>query len=120
MFQVCPLFESVLTSSTYVGALLAQGSFYQCRRSSLYLCFRLVGKDGVDHAVLRLKRLDQSLALAYRFHSKLRLFDRRPLFGKEVSNDLFRLLARPAAALRLRGFCRRMHFSHSCECIFHH
>jgi hypothetical protein len=58
MFQVCLLFESELTAATYVGALLAQGPFDQCRRSSLYLRFRLVCENRVDHAILRLKRFD--------------------------------------------------------------
>ena len=104
MFQVCPLFESVLTAATYVGALLANGPLYQCRRSFLHLRLRLVGKEGVDHAVLRLKCLDQSLAFAWHLHSEFGLLNRRSLFGKEVSDDFFRLLARPSAGFRPQQF----------------
>ena len=75
MFQVCLLFESVLTLFLFVWPYLRRGRFDQCRRSSLYLRFRLIGENGVDHAVLRLKCFDQSLAFARHLGTKLRLVD---------------------------------------------
>jgi hypothetical protein len=121
VFQVCPLFESVLTAATYVGALLANGPLYQCRRSFLHLRLRLVGKEGVDHAVLRLKCLDQSLAFAWHLHSEFGLLNLGSLLGQEVSDNFFRLLARLSTTPRLCDLLGwRLHFGNLRECGFHH
>src|ERR1700722_7160210 len=82
--------------------LFLQGTFHQNRIASFQICLCAKGGHYVHHSSLRLKRLYQGVFLVLSLLAKLRLGWGRPVFGKEVADDLSRWLTRLSASLGCR------------------